>query len=77
MTEKLPTLPGRVHGLVGENPWRIQCDGCGRIDDYKSLGLGKDSNIVLIISTIKLSHTDGYTQRLCKECRAAQKGGTS
>ncbi|MGO8608742.1 hypothetical protein ACC848_37865, partial [Rhizobium johnstonii] len=28
----LPDLPGRVHGLVAENPvWIVQCDGCGRV----------------------------------------------
>lgn len=24
-----PTLPGRVQGIVGEDPWVVQCSDCG------------------------------------------------
>lgn len=29
--DRLPTLEGRVHGIVGWNPLAVQCDDCLRV----------------------------------------------
>lgn len=63
----LPTLPGHVHGIVGRDPWQIQCDGCGAIETPAPL--------VLMRTTFQ----DGAarvragddSRRLCPDCQKA------
>lgn len=65
----LPTLEGCVHGIVGLNPARIQCDECHGI--YEGDPNSRDgANIILsgIRFNSRRYHQDN--RRLCKECRA-------
>lgn len=73
--ERLPDLPGTVHGIVQIDPFiRIQCDGCGYIHD------GKPGKATLAIQTcgILFSHRryrsvrQRDTRRLCRDCRKTQ-----
>ncbi len=53
-----PDLPGLVHGVVGRDPWEIQCDGCGRVDTCNP-----------VISDIRFhAHRFGDERRMCKPC---------
>lgn len=54
------TLPGYVHGIVGHQPWEIQCDGCGTIQTIRFLAA----------CTIWFRRdTENDPRRLCPTCR--------
>ena len=55
----LSTLPGKVHGIVGQNPWRIQCDGCGAIEEPNPL-----VNMRTVFNPV-----GGDRRRLCPTCQ--------
>ena len=64
-----PTIPGCVHGIVGVNPWEIQCESCGTV--FTS---------VRLFSAVRLCHfskEDGFTTRRCRDCRVAAGFGDS
>lgn len=58
--ELAPTLAGLVHGLVGRNPWVIQCDGCGRTE----------ARVVLILCNTRFHiNPETDSRRLCPDCQ--------
>lgn len=59
----LPTVPGRVHGIVSLNPPTVQCDGCGRTHTDRTLALA------VLQSGIQF-HPPGVDddRRLCRDC---------
>lgn len=68
----LPTLPGCIHGIVGEHPgegwggktaYDIQCDGCWAIETPGSL-------VVMTFLHWKCTRTAGGGPRLCPDCHA-------
>jgi len=63
----LPTLPNSVEGIVGEGPWRVQCQECGVIGEHRIL-------LHAIRSHELLFHEwpDGANPRLCRDCRLAR-----
>lgn len=61
-----PDLPNTVHGIISDNPPKVQCDGCGLI----VTGPPGKMNMTIVLSHITFSFRDGYQQRLCRECRA-------
>jgi hypothetical protein len=61
----LPTLPGMVHGIVGRDPWRIQCDRCGAVEEPGFL--------VLMRTRFNSRRYDrGDRRRLCVGCAAVE-----
>lgn len=76
--ELLPTIPGKVHGIVQTEPFiRIQCDGCGYIHDGKP---GKAA-IAVLTCGIRFDHRRYHgvpdkrdRRRLCRECRRREWG---
>lgn len=64
MTELLPTLPGYVHGIVGRDPWRIQCDGCGAIETPEPLVLMRTEFAPALVR-----FRTGDARRLCPPCQ--------
>lgn len=68
---QFPTLPGVVDGIISIDPPRLQCRGCGRIDEGKP---GK-MNLLIITSDIYFHGAgwpDGTNPRLCQTCRLAR-----
>lgn len=63
---QLPTLPGRVDGIVSLDPPKVQCRSCGVIAE------GRPGKLAFLVLTCRiLFHVaDGRTRRLCAECRA-------
>lgn len=67
----LPDLPGRVHGLVAEDPvWVVQCDGCGRVAVGDVDPRGKRSTMVIQFCGIVFGRQYD-PRRLCATCRVA------
>lgn len=65
----LPDLPGRVHGLVAEDPvWVVQCDGCGRVA-VGDVVRGKASTLVIQFCGINFVTHTSDPRRLCFRCR--------
>lgn len=60
--ELLPTLPGFVHGVVGRDPWRLQCDGCGAIET-------PDALILMDTKFAPRRNRDTDKRRLCGSCQ--------
>lgn len=61
----LPDLPGYVHGIKSVTPPRIQCDGCGKVDEGTKLAL------TILLSDIKFRPTfagRGDGRRMCSPC---------
>ena len=69
--EQLPTLPGKVEGIVGLDPLVLQCRVCGATHtDGKSRRLGA----AVILSGYFFHRCDGRTGlRHCPDCLAAAK----
>lgn len=67
LPEILPTLPGCVAGIVGQDPWQVQCQECGHISEHKHL-------ILAIRARELVFHpwADGTNPRLCTDCRLAR-----
>ena len=68
----LPTVPGLLAGIVGTDPWRVQCAECGRI------GTGRNPHAAITDGGIHFHHTpwpDGTNPRLCRHCRARRGCG--
>ncbi|MDM4761913.1 hypothetical protein QT381_02700 [Galbitalea sp. SE-J8] len=66
----LADLPSYVHGIVSVDPLRIQCDGCGRIDEQQP---GQTVAVTIIRSDIRFGHgvydVDRHLDaRLCAAC---------
>jgi len=61
-TAAYPDIPGLVHGIVGTNPTRVQCDGCRRVAVGSSLAL------TVMTSGIVFNAKSGTGQRMCGEC---------
>ena len=75
MTEPLPLLlpdvPGRVHGIVSLDPPTVQCDGCAKRVDYRTLSLSGDHhNLTILTCGIEFNSTlyPGDDRRLCRDC---------
>jgi hypothetical protein len=62
----LPDLPGIVHGLVSLDPPRVQCDRCGLVVT------GDDLAMTVLFGGIRFDFRDGYTRRLCDDCRTTE-----
>lgn len=62
-----PTLPGCVQGIVGMDPWRVQCQTCGHITENESL-------FFAIRERAMTFHEwpDGSNPRMCRDCRLAR-----
>lgn len=59
----LPTLPGMVHGIVGRDPWVVQCDGCG--------GTETSEHLILAVHYAEFNprlYGKGDRRRLCDDC---------
>lgn len=69
MTEQLPTLPGKVDGIVGLDPLTLQCRNCGATH-VGTRGPGRHA-IDIILSGYKFHtcNTEGSV-RLCPDCLA-------
>ena len=55
----LPTLEGYLHGIIGRDPWRIQCDGCGAIEEPRPL----------VLMTTRFLPGSDDPRRLCLDCQ--------
>ncbi len=63
-----PTLPGKVTGIVGLNPLRLQCGECGEITERTERGIGHG----IIASGYHFHTCDGRDGiRRCPDCLAA------
>lgn len=61
--DRLPDVPGRVHGIVSEHPPTIQCDGCGLLESpHPRLAMA------ILLSSIKFNARRRDGRRLCREC---------
>jgi len=67
----MPDLPGIVHGLVSLDPPKVQCDGCGLVVTGESLAQ------TVLLSGVRFDFRDGYTRRLCVDCRALELGSAA
>ena len=66
----LPDLPGRVHGLVAQDPvWVVQCDGCGRVAVGELNNRGERSTLVIQFCGNHFGHSSEDPRRLCARCR--------
>lgn len=63
MTVILPDIPGRVHGIKSEDPFVVQCDGCGTCITHD----GRQA-LTTFFGTIFFSPADNYRRRMCAEC---------
>lgn len=68
----LPTLPGYLHGIVGCNPWRLQCDGCGAVEV-----IGPERSLVTMGTHFAPPriYGRGDRRRLCRPCALAAGWG--
>ena len=71
----LPTVTGKVHGIVGLNPAEVQCDAClvVRTGIYaEKIGI----TVILVDITFNPRRYErGDKRRLCRECRVAHWKG--
>jgi len=67
----MPDLPGIVHGLVSLDPPKVQCDGCGLVVTGENLAM------TVLFGGIRFDFRDGYTRRLCDDCRTFELGGAA
>ena len=71
----LPDLYGKVEGIVGLDPFTIQCRGCGVKDTAATVGLSDPRRAtVVVLSRIRFHPTTWTTEhtdnpRLCATCR--------
>ena len=63
----LPTVPGMVHGVVGVDPLRFQCDRCGFVASAADMPM-----IIAAHSSGFDTRFTGDPRRLCAECREAR-----
>lgn len=66
MTAQLPTVEGRVDGVVSLDPPMLQCRGCGVVHTDRPGKLA----LLILTSNIIFHVGDGRTRRLCADCRA-------
>lgn len=65
-----PTAPGLIGGVISKDPLRIQCQECGNVQDWQTLGLKPEQSgraIVVLLSDI-LFCRGGHVRR-CHDCR--------
>lgn len=68
---QLPTLPGRVAGIVGWDPCVLQCRECGSTVTQE----GRSAATFIILSGYRFHGCEGQTgMRRCPECLAAAEG---
>lgn len=69
----LPTIKGKVHGIVGLNPPEVQCDECLVVRaSSEKIGI----TVILVDITFSPRRYDrGDKRRLCRECRATHWKG--
>lgn len=59
--ELLPTVSGKVHGIVSTDPWTVQCDGCLRTWSHEHL--------ILVVHKAEFnSRLNDDSRRLCDDC---------
>ena len=58
----LPDLPGCTHGVVGRDPWVIQCDGCGLTIRYD----GREHKAIFFRRITFYPKVPG--RRMCEPC---------
>lgn len=66
----LPTLPGKVHGIVSENPFKVQCDRCLVVQWGDIKGGGAQIMLSDVRFNPKTYSTD--PRRLCGTCRKGE-----
>lgn len=60
MTEEmLPTIPGFALGVVGIEPYRLQCGACGAIET---------PDVLVLMRTKFHGYRHGDLRRLCEAC---------
>ena len=67
----LPDVPGKVHGIVSLDPITIQCDGCAKLADHRTLGLPGDHHNLTILTCGIVFNPALYPdddRRLCRDC---------
>lgn len=69
----LETLPGAVHGIVGQHPYKIQCDGCLVVHSGNTR-LGGGQIILAGIWFNPRRYDSGDKRRLCADCRKKEWG---
>jgi hypothetical protein len=80
MTVLLPTLPGKVNGIVCDAPWTLQCQECGQTVTNATMperlrSTGRDSISYLVIQSGYHFHScEGRNGiRRCPSCLAAAR----
>lgn len=63
----LPDMPGRVHGIKHDDPFLLQCDGCGLLVEHDGI-----EPLIIFIRKIRFDRSDQYRRRMCGECWAAE-----
>lgn len=67
MTEQLPTIPGKVDGIVGWDPMVLQCRDCGVTHEGR-----RNPATEIILSGFHFHTCEGRNgKRRCPECLAA------
>lgn len=67
-TPQLPTLPGKVDGIVGLNPLELQCRACG----VTYVGTRRSIAADIILSGFRFHTCEGQgAGRRCPDCLAA------
>lgn len=73
----LPTVPGKVEGIVNLDPPTLQCQECGELDTLEAHGMRSDPERLGLLVVLSKTHfhgqtwPDGHTDnpRLCRSCR--------
>lgn len=71
-----PDVPGKVHGIVSLDPLTVQCDGCAKRVDHRTLGLASEHHNLTILTcgiTFNSAIFPADGRRLCRDC-AKQAG---
>jgi hypothetical protein len=59
----MPTVPGKVHGIVSMDPITVQCDGCG--------GVWSEGLTIITVGKALFNprlYGKGDDRRLCADC---------
>lgn len=72
--EQLPTLPGKVAGIVGWDPCVLQCRACGSTTTQEAPGRDRRGQVAtfIMLSGYKFHTCEGRTgMRRCPTCLAS------